>query len=149
MMKHKILWLMLKTSPNNNLTDNNTEDSIGGNSMNVAQVMNYMMLDKGSDSGQLSHHVGELKLSKRKRTSSQVSSSQMSHLFILVAPFINMPQKDGGRGPIKHHRETDNGAIQSVSPVQPTSDILDSSILQWAIICHPFLTLAAFVMTLH
>ncbi|KIK40035.1 hypothetical protein CY34DRAFT_107949 [Suillus luteus UH-Slu-Lm8-n1] len=73
-----ILWLTLKISPNNNLMDNDTEGSIDGNIMDITQAINCMMLDKGSASGQLSHHM-----------------------FILVAPFINMPKKDGGRGPIK------------------------------------------------
>lgn len=92
MVKHtKIPWLMLKTSSNNNLTDHNTEGPIDGNSMDVTQVMDCMMLDKGSNSGQLSHYVADLKPSKKKRISSQVSSPKMCHLFIFVTPFINMP----------------------------------------------------------
>lgn len=130
MMKHtKIPWLTLNTSPDNNLTDNDAEGSIDGNSMDVTQAMDCMMLDEGSDSDQCSHRVGELKPSKRKRTSSQASPPKVSHLFIPVALIINMHQKDGGRGPIKRRKETDNEAIQSASPVQPASDIDDFGLI--------------------
>lgn len=130
MMKHtKIPWLTLNTSPDSNLTDNDAEGSIDGNSMDVTQAMDCMMLDEGSDSCQRSHRVGELKPSKRKRTSSQASPPKVSYLFIPVALVINMPQKDGGRGPIKRRKETDNEAIQSASPVQPASDIDDFGLI--------------------
>jgi hypothetical protein len=118
----KFDWLTMTKSPDNNLTDNDAEGSIDGNSMDFTQAMDSMMLDEGSATRQRSQFVWESKTSKRKRTSSQVSPPKVSHLFILFAPFINMPQKDGGRGPTKRRKDTDD-AIQSVSPVEPAGEI--------------------------
>jgi hypothetical protein len=115
-------WLTLQPPSENGLTDNDAEGSVDGNAGEVTDAMESMILEEGFTSGQSSHFVGDLKPSKRKRTSSQPSPPKVSHLFILIVVCINVPQKDGGRGPVKRRRDSSVAAIPSISPVQSTSD---------------------------
>lgn len=118
----KYRWLTLQPPSENGLTDNDAEGSVDGNAGEVTDAMESMILEEGFTSGQSSHFVGDLKPSKRKRTSSQPSPPKVSHLFILIVVFINVPQKDGGRGPVKRCRDPSVAAIPSISPVESTSD---------------------------
>ncbi|KAG2029296.1 hypothetical protein BDR03DRAFT_1018596 [Suillus americanus] len=107
-------WLTLRTTPEMELTDTeDAEGSIDGNAMDVTDAMDCMILDEGSASGKHALRAGDLKPSKRKRTSSQASP----------------PKKDGGRGPVKRRKNISDETIQSASPGQTESDIDDFGLL--------------------